>query len=186
MFITPNSFLSGKRNTVTVAWQSPFGLPPPAMKVMEISLNLSLFQLSLSLEWLCCRKRREAQLPVQVPVPVPVRVPGPVSSDRPSGSTCANALPQTVCQRCREVEVYITEKGNGQSLSLRERLFSRKGGDHAMRGARERLLEMQAMPSRHEFASPHVTHASRRDHILNSDDIFSPVCKRHMEAYSTA
>ena len=125
MFVTPNSFLSGKRNTVTVAWQSPFGLPPPAMKVMEINLNLSLFQLSLSLEWLCCRKRREAQLPVQVPVPVPVRVPGPVSSDRPSGSTCANALPQTVCQRCREVEVYITEKGKGN------RYHSVKGCSHA-------------------------------------------------------
>ena len=77
------------------------------MKVMEINLNLSLLQLSLSLEWLCCRKRREAQLPVQVPVPVPVRVP----VRTPSGSTCANALPQPVCQRCREVEVYITEKG---------------------------------------------------------------------------
>ena len=134
-------------NTATVERQSPFGLPPPAMKVMEINLNLSLLQLSLSLEWPCCRKRREAQLPVQVPVPVPVpvpvRVPGPVSSDRPSGSTCANALPQAVCQRCREVEVYITEKGQGQSLSLRKRLFSRKGGDHAMAGAPERLLEMQ-------------------------------------------
>ena len=96
------------------------------MKVMEFNLNLSLLQLSLSLEWPCCRKRREAQMPVQVPVPVPVRVPGPVSSDRPSGSTCANALPQTVCQRCREVEVYITEKGKGS------RYHSVQGCSHAM------------------------------------------------------
>ena len=95
------------------------------MQVMEINLNFSLLQLSLSLEWPSGRKRREAQLPVQVPVPVPVRVPGPVSSDRPSGSTCANALPQTVCQRCREVEVYITEKGKGT------RYHSIKGCSHA-------------------------------------------------------
>ena len=100
-------------NIVAVAWQSPFGLPPPAMKVMEFNLNLSLLQLSLSLEWPCCPKRREAPMPVQVPVPVPVRVPGPVSSDRPSGSTCARALPRTVCQGCREVDVYITVKGKG-------------------------------------------------------------------------
>ena len=124
--ITPNSFLSSKATLSTVAWQSPFGLPPPAMKVMEFNLNLSLLQLSLSLEWQCCRKRREAQMPVQVPVPVPVRVPGPVSSDRPSGSTCANALPQTVGQRCREVKVYITEKGKGN------RYHSVQGCSHAM------------------------------------------------------
>ena len=95
------------------------------MKVMEFNLNLSLLQLSLSLEWPCCRKRREAQMPVQVPVPVPVRVPGPVASDRPRGSTCANALPQTVCQRCREVKVYITEKGKGN------RYHSVQGCSHA-------------------------------------------------------
>ena len=95
------------------------------MKVMEFNLNLSLLQLSLSLEWPCCRKRREAQLPVQVPAPVPVRVPGPVSSGRPSGSTCANALPQTVCQRCRETEVCITEKGKDS------RYHSIKGCSHA-------------------------------------------------------
>ena len=95
------------------------------MKVMEFNLNLSLLQLSLTLEWPCCRKRREAQMPVQVPAPVPVRVPGPVSSDRPSGSTCANALPQTVGQRCREVKVYITEKGKGN------RYHSVQGCSHA-------------------------------------------------------
>ena len=93
---------------------------------MEINLNLSLLQLSLSLEWPCCRKRREAQMPMQVPVPVPVRVPGPVSSDRPSGSTCASALPPTVCQRCREVELYITVKGKGN------RYHSVQGCSHAM------------------------------------------------------
>ena len=108
-------------------------------------LELVTLALSLSLEWPCCRKRREAQLPVQVPVPVPVPVPVRVPVRTPSGSTCANALPQTVCQRCREVEVYITERGKGHSLSLHKRLLSRKGGDHAKRGARERLLEMQAM-----------------------------------------
>ena len=74
---------------------------------MDFNLNLSFLQLSLSLEWPCCRKRREAPVPVQVPVPVPV------SSDPSSGSACASALPQTVCQRCREVEVYITVKGKG-------------------------------------------------------------------------
>ena len=95
------------------------------MKVMEINFILSLLQLSLLLEWPCCRKRREAQLPVQVPVPVPVRVPRPVPSVRPSGSTCANALPQTVCQRCREVEVYITETGKGS------RYHAVKGCSHA-------------------------------------------------------
>ena len=142
------------------------------MNVVDFNLNLSLLQLSLSLGWPCCHKRREAQLPVQVPVPLPVRVPGPVSSDRPSGSTCANALPQTVCQLCREVEVYITEKGKGI------RYHSVQGCSHAMVAitpceARARLLEMQAMPSRH-------------DQLLKSADIFSPVCKRHMEAYSTA
>ena len=60
-------------------------------------------------------------MPVQVPVPVPVRVP----MRTPSGSTCANALPQTVCQRCREVEVYITEKGKGS------RYHSVQGCSHA-------------------------------------------------------
>ena len=95
------------------------------MKVMEINLNLSLLQLSRSLEWPCCRKRREAQMPVQVPAPVPVRVPGPVSSDRPSGSTGANALPKTVCQRCREVDLYTPEKGKGT------RYHSIKGCSHA-------------------------------------------------------
>ena len=96
------------------------------MKVMEFNLNLSLLQLSLSLEWPCCRKRREAPMPVQVPVPVPVLVPVPVSSDPSSGSTCASALPQTVCQRCREVEVYITVKGKGS------RYHSVQGCSHAM------------------------------------------------------
>ena len=125
-FLSPLTVSLRQSNTVAVAWQSPFGLPPPAMKVMEFNLNLSLLQLSLSLEWPCCRKRREAQMPVQVPVPVPVRVPGPVSSDPSNGSTCASALPQTVCQRCREVEVYITVKGKGN------RYHSIQGCPHAM------------------------------------------------------
>ena len=95
------------------------------MKVMGINLNVSFLQLSLSLEWPCCRKRREAQLPVQVPVPVPVPVRVRVPVRTPSGSTCANALPQTVCQRCREPEVYITEKGKGT------RYHAIKGCSHA-------------------------------------------------------
>ena len=95
------------------------------MKVMEINLNVSFLQLSLSLEWPCCRKRHEAQLPVQVPVPVPVPVPVRVPMRTPNGSTCANAVPQTVCQRCREPEVYITEKGKGT------RYHAIKGCSHA-------------------------------------------------------
>ena len=95
------------------------------MKVMDLNLNLSVLQLSLSLEWQRCRKRREAPLPVQVPVPVPVLGPVPVSSGPSRSSIRASALPQPVCQRRREVEVYITEKGKGS------RYHSVKGCSHA-------------------------------------------------------
>ena len=170
------------------------------MKVMDFNLNLSVLQLSLSLEWPCCRKRRGAPMPVQVPVPVPVRVPVPVSSDPSSGSTCASALPQTVCQRCREVEVvYITVKGKGS------RYHSVRGCSHAMVAltpgeARARGFSRctQCFSPRVPkwVRTPHVTHASRNDQLLKSAGIFSPlprvygqahtVCRRHMEAYSTA
>ena len=63
-------------------------------------------------------------MPVQVPVPVPVRVPGPVSSDRPRGSTCASDRPVPQYRR-RVVEVYITEKGKGK------RYHSVQGCSHA-------------------------------------------------------